>query len=334
MSKLPKIFIVLAYIFLTVSFLGAFFSVTFAAEVPVSTKLSDLIYYSKHKLSAKSVALKRSIIAPQIAGHIQSVPIDLGSQVRQGDTLAILDCTLHTQNLAIARARKKRIEKLLDLQKKQLKRQLNLLKTNSISQTVVDQSQTDVAVSKASLQEQLVRIKSSSYTVSLCHIKAPFDGFIVQKQAEVGQSASPSMPLFTLLDPLKSHIQAKIPQYLLSSYQQSQKVYFINNHQSYALEKQFLIPEFSENRTIEVRLLPKETVTVGIHGTLQWQGVNPYLPAKYLKSYQDQWGVYVVEKDRVRFHLIKDAKEGRDSPINLPLTTPIIVNGKPFMLVQ
>lgn len=291
-----------------------------------TTPLADLIYYPTQEINAKTIAIKRSQISPQISGHIENVYVKLGDKVSQGDLLASLDCTLRSQNLAVATAQKQRILQQIRLQEKKLTRQLNLLKTNNVSQTTVDESETNLAISKASLNEQNARIESLSYTQSLCQVRSPFDGTIVEKQAEIGQSASPSSTLFSLLDKQKYHIEVNIPQSLFASFQAAKNFYFILNDKRLAAKKAFILPEFNQNRTLKARLNTEKSIMIGTHGTLQWQEVIPYLPRKYLKREKLQLGIYILDGDKKRFYAIKNAQEGRDNPIELALNTPVIIH--------
>ena len=311
-------------LFIIVFYVLFFFSNAYAE---IDTKpIEEITYHPNHQINAKSIALQRSKISPQLSGHIQSILAYVGDQVSKGQTLATLDCTLHQQNLLAAKAQRQKTLNQLALQEKILKRQLSLLKTQNISQTEVDQSETNKNITETSLQEQKIRIKSLSYTVSLCQIKAPFSGTIIQKSAQLGQSASPAISLFTLLNTKKIQIQANIPQHLREEYSRAKNIRFIAD-KTYHLEKELIIPQVNTNRTIEVRLRSNKPITVGTRGIIKWQSETSYLPAKYLRRHKNQLGIYIISKDnKIDFHTLKNAQEGRANAIKLPSNTSVIIN--------
>jgi RND family efflux transporter MFP subunit len=66
----------------------------------------------------------------------------------------------------------------------------------------------------ANLQAAEEGVKAARMYVSYSSVTAPFDGTIVEKRVEAGDTAAPGMPLFTIEDSSKVKIEASVPESL------------------------------------------------------------------------------------------------------------------------
>lgn len=129
--------------------------------------------------SAYLVSRNRSTIGAKVAGRLEKIFVEEGSRVKTGELLAELDSKDYQARRNEARAN------LADA-KRELERQKNLLTSGAGTQQKVDEQQTRLEVFAAQLDLAEVNLENTK-------VYAPFDGVILQKQAEIGEMVSPGV---------------------------------------------------------------------------------------------------------------------------------------------
>ncbi len=135
------------------------------------------------------------MLAPNVGGYIVNVNVSEGQKVKAGDVLAEIDnrdyqavSDAMKANLVSAAARKDEMEK-------------NFKRTSELyGQGAISQQQRDTATSAfsdATAKYEVLQSQAAQADLNLQHtkIKAPFDGYIAKKSAEIGQLAAPGVPL-------------------------------------------------------------------------------------------------------------------------------------------
>ena len=158
-------------------------------------------------------------VAPRIEGRIVQVTASLGTQVKAGQSLAVLD------SLAIGEAQ----AALLHAQSSQrvaqadFKRAESLIADEIIPQRDFLRATADLEKSSAELraaQDKLHLLGGSARTDGAANstfpLIAPLAGTIIQKNATVGELGTPSEPLFTVADLSKVWIEANLTEDTLS----------------------------------------------------------------------------------------------------------------------
>lgn len=129
---------------------------------------------------------KETKISTEIQGKINSVLVDIGSYVRQGQTLIQLDNALLKLQLQTTEVQ---IGGLED----DVKRYTILAEADAVQGVQLEKAilaLKSARVQKASIQEQINKTT----------IKAPFNGVVTAKLSEVGAFAAPGMPLLQITD--------------------------------------------------------------------------------------------------------------------------------------
>jgi RND family efflux transporter MFP subunit len=148
---------------------------------------------------------RRATVAAKITGRVTGVFFTEGMRVHQGFVLATLDDSDAQRTLASAIADRNATQaSILDLQVQLKNAQIELhrvqeLKADGIQTQEALDNQTMTANSLRAridyTQEQVLaadaRIKEAQQAVDNCVIRAPFDGIIVSKDAQVGEMVSP-----------------------------------------------------------------------------------------------------------------------------------------------
>ncbi|OOY47651.1 efflux RND transporter periplasmic adaptor subunit [Solemya velum gill symbiont] len=136
-------------------------------------------------------------------GQVKEIPWYEGDAVSQGEMLVRLD-----DELLLTAQRKAAAQ--LDEAEKNLLRLERLIKTNAISEDALIAARTEVAVTKADIDELAVRLQRT-------RIHADFDGLITERLVEPGDFAEKNRHLLTVIDPLSLVIEVTLSQLLLPS---------------------------------------------------------------------------------------------------------------------
>ena len=140
-------------------------------------------------------------IAAKISGNITNLPINLGSRVKKGDTLLSISAGEISAKLLQAQAH-------FDQADRNLKRERILLKKNAATPAKVKTLEETKQIAEAAYNEAKTML---GYTT----IKAPFDGVVTRKTANIGDLATPGKPLLQLENESRLQIITDIPEALI-----------------------------------------------------------------------------------------------------------------------
>jgi RND family efflux transporter MFP subunit len=147
----------------------------------------------------------QAAVGAKVPGRIASIPVEEGDKVRTGDVLAELehsdlDASLASRKVAVtlAEAQVSEAEYTLAQNERNMNRQRQLYDRNAGTLEGVEQAETAYQVAKATLAAREAALASSKSSVTEAEeaiknmfIYAPFDGTVVTKDAEQGESIMP-----------------------------------------------------------------------------------------------------------------------------------------------
>src|ERR1700676_447374 len=148
---------------------------------------------------------RRATIAAKITGRVTGVFFDEGTHVHAGQLLATLDDADARRALETAKADRDSARAAIADFEVQLKNaRISLHRTEELqkagvqaqeqldnSRTAADSLQARIELARAQLNGSEARIRESQQAVDNCTIRAPFDGIVVSKDAQVGEMVSP-----------------------------------------------------------------------------------------------------------------------------------------------
>ncbi len=151
------------------------------------------------------VARTRASVASRISGRLASLSVEEGTVVRRGQILARLDNDDYVAAVAQAEAEQLRAEAQVaelrsnrDQLGRDLARSRELLAKKLEPARVVEDLESQVTSAEARINVQLAQIKSAEAAVQFARanlanttIRAPFDGTVLRKDAEVGEVVAP-----------------------------------------------------------------------------------------------------------------------------------------------
>lgn len=161
--------------------------------VPVQRPMPEEIQVTGTLIAQEWVKL-----APEISGKIKLLPFTEGGAVKQGDLIVQLDDALLAAELRQAQAS-------YELARLRHERDQKLLKSNSISRAVYDESLAELDEGRAVLEVAQVKLDKS-------RILAPFDGYISLRDVSVGTYVTAGEELLILVDDRPLRLDFRVPE--------------------------------------------------------------------------------------------------------------------------
>ncbi len=170
--------------------------------------------------------LNQTAISSEITAVVSKVLVYAGQFVQKGQVLAVLDNTELTEAVAEQEAQLASAKAKFELDKTKLDREKELLDEGFISKIAYDELKMNYQASLQKIKEQQASLKKSRKQLSNAVIKAPFAGYIYQRNIDNGQLASPNTKLFSLANLNIMQITASIPGDQINNIKPGQMVSF------------------------------------------------------------------------------------------------------------
>ena len=140
------------------------------------------------------VARHQSVISSKIQGRLSGLYVEEGSYVKTGEVIARLEDTDYKAAVDKAKADIEYAEANLAEMERQARLQQGLFKEKVVSQDALDAANSRVQLAKATLEQDKATLQMQEANLEFTEIRAPFDGVVVKKMAEVGESVAPIPP--------------------------------------------------------------------------------------------------------------------------------------------
>jgi RND family efflux transporter MFP subunit len=190
---------------------GGFFAFYRSASTVETTSVVQVYPSQKYTLlnaTGYVVPQRKASVASKATGRLEWLGVAEGSVVKAGDIIARLENndTVATRdqaaaNVRVARANLTQAEAELANAERELRRARELAEKKFISQSSVDQAlsrydkaRAAVVGARASIGAAEAGYQSTSIAVEYTVIRAPFDGVVLQKFANIGDIVSPFNP--------------------------------------------------------------------------------------------------------------------------------------------
>jgi multidrug efflux pump subunit AcrA (membrane-fusion protein) len=193
-----------------------------------------------------------SILSSTLLGTVKEIRIQEGDQVKQGDTLVVIDkrqvtAQLRQAQAALGEARRAEAATVsardaavagAQLARATYERYLNLIKEDSASRQEFDEVEARHRQAQASLKQAEQMLAAARYRVQQAEaavsaagvtsddaaILAPYDGIVTAKMSEVGDLATPGTPFLTLERTEGYQVDAVMPETYFSAVRLKQNV--------------------------------------------------------------------------------------------------------------
>ena len=298
-----------------------------AVDAQRTAPLSQIGEHPLRQAPATAVSLNHTTLSAQLQANVIAIPVGISQTVRQGDTLLELDCTDYKLALQLAEAGVSIANARLELAKNQQSRASQLMQKELTSRENLDTTNAEAIARNGELTQAKLNLQNARQDVKRCHVYAPFDGIITQRNASVGQLAAVGTPLITLVDTKRLEVSALVKPNEVAQLENASLRF--KAEQSYPVE---LLRSGgivnTETRDQEIRLaFSGPRPPPGTTGKLIWTDPRAFIPARYVVQRDQQWGVFLVQQNQATFHPLPHAIPGRSVPVALSPDTVIVIKG-------
>jgi len=167
--------------------------------------------FVKQEEAVGTVRTQREVmVAPRIMGTILELPVRAGDPVKQGQLLARLDDRDVRTRLEQARSAVTAAESEFTRAKKDNDRFARLRQEDAVPQQQFEQAQAAYRGASARLTGAREALKEAEIHLGYAEIRSSIDGFVVEKDMEVGDMASPGRPLLLLQEGGPMQLEAAV----------------------------------------------------------------------------------------------------------------------------
>lgn len=138
------------------------------------------------------VARTKASVAAKLAGQLEYLGVGEGSRVRRGEVLARIESGDQQAALAQARAALAQAQANLDQGRHDLERAQRLAAEQVLSAADLENARTRVDVLDAQLGQARAQVQLAEVGFENTRVRAPFDGTVLRKDAEVGEIVAPA----------------------------------------------------------------------------------------------------------------------------------------------
>lgn len=188
-----------------VSVAGAVTYKIVARNMPASTEAVGTV-------QAEQVAT----ITSRVVASITEMRASAGQQVAKGQTLVVLDDRDLRHRVEQAEEAVRSAEATLEQAQSDYHRDKPLFEQQVITPYDFEHAQTNLKTAQANLNRLEQAQKEAEVNLSYAVIRSPFNGVVIDKQADLGDLAAPGKPLLTLYEQGRLWLEANVPEELMS----------------------------------------------------------------------------------------------------------------------
>jgi HlyD family secretion protein len=140
------------------------------------------------------VARRKAVVSAKIQGRLSELHVEEASRVRDGEVIARLEDADYRAAVQQAEAQVARAEADLAEQRRQLRVARDLAEQGVLARDALEAAESRVRIARAVVQQSEAALALSRAQLENTVIRAPFAGVVVKKMAEVGESVAPIPP--------------------------------------------------------------------------------------------------------------------------------------------
>jgi RND family efflux transporter MFP subunit len=162
------------------------------------------------RVSGTVASARHTTVSSEIMARIVEVRPRAGSNVEQGDVLVVLDARDLDARAREAEEARRAARAERDLARKEAERVEGLHQRNVASQQDLDRARSRSQVAAAALEAAEQRLADAEVARTHAEIRSPVAGRVIDRLAEPGDTAAPSVPLLRIYDPATLRIEAPV----------------------------------------------------------------------------------------------------------------------------
>ena len=299
----------------------------------VAVKVSELRSVTirpEYRVPAEVVSLNRSVLSSEVEGVLDRVNVQLGQLVSAGDVIAQVRSEDYELELARIEAAISSVKVRIQQAKLRLAQANDLSKSKFVSSDELLARETDLLVLRADLRRQEVELQAARRNVARCTIRAPFDGVVTERSAQLAGYVRRGDPVVELTDIRSAELEALVPPSRLDGLRRAEGATYLSMGKRWSARPDRISPVIEKRDRMSrarLKLLGDALPAVGSTGELVWKSNERLLPPGLVARRKSRLGVFVVSEGRANFVPLPGAREGRPVAHQLPETTHLVVVG-------
>ena len=299
----------------------------------VAVKVSELRSVTirpEYRVPAEVVSLNRSVLSSEVEGVLDRVNVQLGQLVSAGDVIAQVRSEDYELELARIEAAISSVKVRIQQAKLRLAQANDLSKSKFVSSDELLARETDLLVLRADLRRQEVELQAARRNVARCTIRAPFDGVVTERSAQLAGYVRRGDPVVELTDIRSVELEALVPPSRLDGLRRAEGATYVSMGKRWSARPDRISPVIEKRDRMSrarLKLLGDALPAVGSTGELVWKSNERLLPPGLVARRKSRLGVFVVSEGRANFVPLPGAREGRPVAHQLPDTTRLVVVG-------
>jgi RND family efflux transporter MFP subunit len=155
-------------------------------------------------------------VTARVMANIIEMRASAGQQVAKGQTLVVLDDRDLRHRVEQAQEAVHSAQATLEQAQSDYRRDKPLFDQQVITPYDFEHTQTNLKTAEATLKRLEQAQREAEVNLTYAVIRSPFDGVVVDKQADLGDLAAPGKPLFTLYEHRRLWLEANVPEELMA----------------------------------------------------------------------------------------------------------------------
>lgn len=170
-------------------------------------------------------AYKEIKVYSTIPTRLKEIKVDVNSQVKEGELLAVVDNIKIKQGVLQAEAGLKSAQAQYENVKTEWQRIQKLYEQNAVSKSQYEAVKTQKEAAEAVVNQMKAGLKSAREQLNDSYIKAPISGIISARNYNIGDQTNPQIPVFTIVQMDTIKIRIDIVESQISQVLAGMKVY-------------------------------------------------------------------------------------------------------------
>ncbi len=178
----------------------------------------------KSSYSGEVRARQEADLSFRVGGKVTQRLVEVGTRVKKGQILAVLDPSDANLQLNAAQAQLESSQSVERTAKTELERYRQLLPDNAISRSQFDQIENQYKTARSNAQQARANYDVVSNQAAYSTLRAYKNGVVVARHIEVGQVVSAGQPIYTLAMDGEREVVIGVPEQLVNQLQVRQPV--------------------------------------------------------------------------------------------------------------
>jgi RND family efflux transporter MFP subunit len=165
----------------------------------------------------KATATQEANLSFRVPGTVQRIPVDVGTEVKQGDLLSRLDPKDYQVELNNAQAQLRKATAGLALAESEYARVARVFDKDpgAVSKSMVDVRKAELDTAKAQITSAKASVERAKDNLNYTYLKSPYDGVVVETFVEQFEDVQAKQQIIRVLDNSSIEFTVQIPETLM-----------------------------------------------------------------------------------------------------------------------